>query len=135
MSTTSAQPRPAAPPKRPTILLVDDDKNTRELFRSSLREQGYDVLAAADGESALQICRLHRGPIQLLIADAVMPKMSGTQVAKQILALRPTIKVLYISGFVKDIVMRGTLRPVDGFLAKPFSTERLAEKIEELLSA
>ena len=127
--------RPTTALQRTTILVVDDDRNTRELFRKSLRDLGYEVLAAGDGTTALQVSRMHRGAIHLLLADAVMPGMSGLKLANQMLASRSSLRVLYVSGFVKDIVVQGSLRPEDGFLAKPFSTEVLAKKIQELLSA
>ena len=122
----------AAGPK--TVLVVEDEEGVRSLIRLALESAGYKVLATEDAESALATCENHDGPIQLLLTDVVMPKMSGPLVAKKVTSLRPEIKVLYISGYTGDAVAHhGVLGEDMPFLQKPFSPEALRKKIREVL--
>lgn len=123
------------PPGAATILVVDDADDVRELIRTVFRQHGYKVLSAANGESALQVFNQHKGGINLVVIDVVMPGMSGPKLAAKFAALRPDIKVLFVSAFVQEATLQGTLRPVDRFLAKPFSPERLITKVQEMLAA
>ena len=116
-----------------TILVVDDTEEIRDLIRTVLQHHGYEALVAADGESALRVYYQHRGVIHLVVIDVVMPGMSGTKLAAKLAALRPNIKVLFISAFVHETVLQGKLRPADRFLAKPFPPERLIAKVQEML--
>lgn len=134
----SDKPKPARsdkPAKPPTILVVDDSKDNRELYRAALQHQGYEVLFAASGENALQLCRMHKGVIQLIVIDVVMPGMSGLELATKLLPLRPDLKVLFVSAFVQQTVLQNRLRSVDGYLSKPFPSEQLVTKIQEMLAA
>ena len=127
---------PSGKPAGPTtILVVDDSDEVRELFRTVFRQHGYKVLSAANGESALQVFNQHKGVINLVVIDVVMPGMSGPKLAAKFAALRPDIKVLFVSAFVQETVIQGMLRPVDRFLAKPVSPERLIAKVQEMLAA
>jgi two-component system cell cycle sensor histidine kinase/response regulator CckA len=135
MSDKPEQARSAKPTGATTILVVDDSKDIRDLFHTILQHHGYEVLLAADGESALQVYHQHRGVIHLVIIDIVMPGMSGLKLAAKLAALRPNIKVLFVSAFVQETVLRGKLRPVDRFLAKPFPPERLVIQVQEILAA
>jgi len=137
VSNTSEQTRSDKPGEPATILVVDDSDDYRDLLRTMLRHQGYEVLFASNGERALQLCRMHRGVIHLVVTDVVMPGMSGLGLAAKLLTLRPHIKVLYISAFVQETALqiRSKLRPIDGFLAKPFPPERLITKVQEMLAA
>lgn len=126
---------PSAPPSPPeTILLVDDDKALRDLWRKWLLQQGYTVLFAGDGEAALRVCKQHLDPIHLLLTDVVMPGgMSGPALAEHIVSLRPTIKVLYMSGYTNAATIPGGLRPGAGLLLKPFTSQKLIQKVREIL--
>ena len=117
-----------------TVLVVEDEEGVRSLIRLTLESAGFKVLETADAETALATCADHRGPIQLLLTDVVMPKMSGPRVAEKITAMRPDIKVLYMSGYTDDaIAHHGILGQDIPFLQKPFSPHALRKKIREVL--
>ena len=125
-------PRPA--PGTETILLVEDEEGVRELVRDYLRNNGYHVLEAADGVKAQDLAAAHRGPIQLLITDVVMPRVSGRELATRLTAARPHMKVLYISGYTDDSIFRhGVLEGGMAFLQKPFTLKSIGQKIREVL--
>ncbi len=118
-----------------TVLLVEDEEGVLELARRLLHMFGYQVLSAPDGAKALQICREHTKPIHLLITDVVMPGMRGPELAREIMALRPGIKVLFMSGHAEDMILqKGALEPNTAFLNKPFNSCSLPRKVRELLS-
>ena len=117
-----------------TILLVEDDALVRSLVRTVLRNEGYTLLEAADGREALVIASQHPGSIDLLLTDVVMPQMSGRELAEQLRQTRRQIKVLFMSGYTDDAVVRhGLLMARVEFLAKPFSRLKLAAKVREVL--
>jgi two-component system cell cycle sensor histidine kinase/response regulator CckA len=117
-----------------TILLAEDDSVVRSLAALALRSYGYTVLEARDGVEALQICRTHPDPIHLVISDVVMPRMSGRQLAGMVSSLRPQTRVLYLSGYTDDAVVRhGLVQGEVPFLQKPFTPNILARKIREVL--
>jgi DNA-binding NtrC family response regulator len=119
-----------------TVLLVEDDEMVRNLTRRMLAGRGYTVLTASRGEDALGVVERHGGPIDLLVTDVVMPGMSGRDVARRVAALRPEVKVLYLSGYTDDAIVRhGMLEPGIAFVQKPFSGDMLARKVRELLDA
>jgi PAS domain S-box-containing protein len=121
-------------PGTETILFVEDEQSVRELVRDYLTARGYEVLDAADGVEALEIASAHKGKIQLLITDVVMPKVSGRELATRLAATRSDLKVLYISGYTDDSVFRhGVLEGGMAFLQKPFNLKALATKIREIL--
>jgi PAS domain S-box-containing protein len=118
-----------------TILVVEDEQAVRKLTVGMLRRTGYQVLTAATGADAVDVSKAHPGHIALLLTDVVMPGMSGRQLADTLLASRPAMKVLYLSGYTEDTVMHhGVLDPGVDFLPKPFSREALAKKIREILA-
>ena len=126
----------AIPPGTETVLLVEDEPAVREVATRMLREQGYHVLVATNGEEAIQIARARSGePIHLLVTDVVMPRLSGKAVADQLKTIRPEMKVLFISGYSDDALMRhGAAESVSlNFLQKPFSPSLLAFKIRDVL--
>ncbi|MGH2670490.1 MAG: ATP-binding protein, partial [bacterium] len=132
--------RAAAPSGSPvgteTVLLAEDDELLRPLARELLAKLGYRVLEAPDGAAALAIARSHAGEIHLLVSDVVMPEESGVQLARQLMADRPRLRVLYISGYTDEAVVRhGLLQPGLNFLQKPFTPDVLARKVREVLDA
>ena len=117
-----------------TVLLVEDEAPVRRHARAVLQRQGYSVLEAASPGDALLICQEHRGPIHLLLADVVMPLMNGYDLAERIVELRPSAKVLFMSGHAATILARYARRKrSSAFLQKPFSREALIHKVREAL--
>ena len=99
LATIHAAPEKAAKPQHgaETILVVDDEMGIRELATEYLQRCGYTVLAAGDGEEAKDIAARHSGPIHLLLTDTMMPKMGGHELVRAMTALRPEVKVIYLS--------------------------------------
>lgn len=116
-----------------TILLVEDEKGVRDLIRSMLIQGGYRVLSAGDCEVAQKIVRSHPTSIDLLIADIVMPGLNGPELARRLRALRPNLKVLFMSGFVRQAAVESEALPDARFLEKPFPPEALVGKVQEIL--
>jgi len=117
-----------------TVLVVEDDHNLRNLALKALQGYGYRALEAQDGEDALRVSGSHEGPIQLMLTDVVMPRMSGRELAERLQPLHPEMKVLYMSGYTDNaIVNHGVLDSEIAFLQKPFTPERLARKVREVL--
>ncbi|HTU23282.1 MAG TPA: HDOD domain-containing protein [Gemmataceae bacterium] len=117
-----------------TLLIVEDDDSVRALTRTVLRGQSYHVVEAVDADEALRWVEEHTQPIHLLVTDVVMPGMSGRALAERLTALRPELKVLYVSGYTDDAVVRhGLLEAEIAFLQKPFTPASLARKVRELL--
>jgi two-component system cell cycle sensor histidine kinase/response regulator CckA len=117
-----------------TVLVVEDEDAVRKLIRSVLTRAGYIVLEASDGAEALELCRSYAGPIQLVISDLVMPQMSGSELADQLAARRPDIRLLLMSGYTAaSVVKQRALDPQTSFLQKPFTPAALAEKVRETL--
>jgi CheY-like chemotaxis protein len=117
-----------------TILVVEDEEALRNVARRTLDAAGYRVLIAADGEEALLTGARHAGDIHLLLTDVVMPHMSGKVLAQQLSRTRPTLKVLYMSGYTDDaIVHHGVLDAGTHFLGKPFTGADLVRKVREVL--
>jgi CheY-like chemotaxis protein len=130
----AAQPEKPAGGERPTILLVDDEEQLRNLSRESLEMQGYRVLEARDGGQALLICEKHQGVIDLMITDVIMPRMSGPQLYERLKHVRPEMRVLFISGYTAGMIReKGLLDPGSDFLQKPFSPDALARRVQETL--
>jgi two-component system cell cycle sensor histidine kinase/response regulator CckA len=118
----------------PTVLLVDDDARVRQWIHEELERLGYNLLEAADGADALVIAELHRGPIDIVVTDVVMPRVDGPGLVKALLALRPDLKVLYISGYPEAFLRQSTSLPSeDNYLQKPFDMSTLIARITELL--
>jgi CheY-like chemotaxis protein len=116
---------------RETILLVDDIADLRKLVEAWLQQCGYTVLVASNGEEALRIAKTHESEIHLLLTDAVMPEMTGPQLAKRLKSIAPSAKVLFMSAYHETDV--GISSEEGAFLRKPFSTSLLAEKVREVL--
>ena len=117
-----------------TILLVEDDEAVQTFSARTLRMLGYSVLEARNGQEALRICSTHKGPIDLLLTDVIMPGISGRELAQKIRVVRPTTRVLYVSGYyekggseLSDAALSGTL------LGKPFTAESLGTAVRNVL--
>jgi PAS domain S-box-containing protein len=119
---------------RETILLVEDEVAVRRLALRILRQCGYTVMDAENGPEALSMVEAHAGPLDLLLTDVVMPRMSGRQLADQLLALRPQLKVLFLSGYTDDAIVRHGVQDTEvRFLQKPFTSASLARKVRQVL--
>jgi two-component system cell cycle sensor histidine kinase/response regulator CckA len=117
-----------------TILVVDDEVKMRNLLKRGLVRHGFSVLEAGGGEEALQACKDYDRPIHLLLVDVMMPGMSGVELAPHIMALRPDIKVILMSGYRDvQIFLNAALNPNTPFFHKPFTMETLVQKIQDLL--
>ena len=99
-----------------------------------LERQGYVVIEAQSGAEAIRACEQHGGDIDLLLSDVVMPEMSGPELARQLEAERPLMKILCMSGYTDDAVVRhGILQAETAFLQKPFTPSALAQKVRDVL--
>jgi len=119
-----------------TILLVEDEGVVRTLVRDVLKSNGYRVLETASGSEALSVCGTYSEPIQLLLTDVIMPKMSGSELKVMVTEQRPEIKVLFMSGYTDDAISAGGfLDRGTAFIEKPFSPDSLARKVRETLDS
>lgn len=123
--------------QRETILLVDDEPQVVSLVREMLLRDGYQVIGAADGEEALQIARDNANRIDMLLTDIVMPQLNGRDLADRLKKMMPGLKVLYMSGFMKEAILKYYGISITGipFLQKPFTRETLSRKVREVLEA
>jgi PAS domain S-box-containing protein len=136
------EPEPVAAPAAPrvpvrgdaTVLLVEDEQVVRDLTKTILATAGYTVLAAAAGDEALALSDGYAGPIDLMITDVVMPRMSGRALARRLAKARPDTRVLYMSGYTGDeLAHQGVLEPGTSFIPKPFTPESLLGVVQDLL--
>ena len=119
-----------------TVLLVEDEDGVRAVAHRILERRGYHVLQAQNGQDALRIAKEETGAIHLLLTDVVMPRLGGRELAEQLSAVRPEMKVLYMSGYTDDAVVRhGILESTIDFIQKPITPEPLARKVREVLEA
>ncbi len=119
-----------------TILLVEDDAVVKTVVSSMLEHHGYRLLAAGSGEDAVSLADAAPDTVDLLITDLVMPGLNGRQTAEAVLELQPQTKVLYMSGYTDDAVIRvGHFEPGIAFIQKPFSGDELALRVRELLDS
>jgi CheY-like chemotaxis protein len=136
---TPAGPTAPAPVSRrgtETILLVEDEAAVRQLARKILEGHGYTVLTADGGSSALTLAQRHAGTIHLLLTDVVMPELSGRDLATALDRTGGRIRVLYMSGYTDDTIIRhGVLEAGVAYLQKPFTPEALLRKVREVLDA
>jgi two-component system, cell cycle sensor histidine kinase and response regulator CckA len=131
--TVEPPPKPTAPADE-TILLVEDEQVVRDLVGQVLQTTGYVVLEATSGEQALQISSTYRGPIHLLLADVVLPGLSGPEVAARLTSRRPDMHVIYMSGYAPETIARyGISEQHRLFLQKPFAPTTLLAHVREAL--
>jgi two-component system, cell cycle sensor histidine kinase and response regulator CckA len=134
---TDAHP-PSRPPERrtlrgsETILVVEDEERVRILACAILRRYGYDVLEAQSGGDALIVCEQHKAPIDLLLSDVVMPRVSGPQLAERLRATRPEMKVLFMSGYADDAQLQHGVNASE-VMQKPIRPETLTRRVREVL--
>lgn len=118
-----------------TVLVVEDQDVVRDYTENALRTYGYSVISARSGDDALEMAKHRSGPIDLLLTDVIMPSTNGRTLARELRKSRPETKVLFMSGYVDDILnSAGELEPDAEFLQKPFSPEALAEKVRRTLN-
>ena len=119
---------------RPSLWLKTKKRSEHSL--PSLHDQGYKVIESTSAEDALQIGESYQEPIHLLLTDVVLPRLSGRKIAEHIASLRPNMKVLYMSGYTDDSVVRhGVLEANTAFLQKPFTPAVLSRKVRDVLDA
>ena len=125
---------PAAGRGEHTILLAEDEEAVRGMARLALTKHGYTVLAAADGVEALELADAHDGDIDLLLADVVMPRMGGKELADRIVARHPAIRILFMSGYTTDVISKhGVGHPAAQVLQKPFHVDTLVRRVRDAL--
>jgi CheY-like chemotaxis protein len=118
-----------------TILVVEDQDAVRRVTKSILKVHGYQILEAANGEEATDIAHRHSGEIHLLLTDVVLPGINGKDLSERLKAMRPSLKVLFTSGFTADVIgHRGVLDRGVAYIPKPFTPNGLASMVRKLLS-
>ena len=131
---TSSSLAPPGTPGTEVILVVEDEDAVRKVAVRILEARGYLVLAAADGEEAVERMAAHRGTIDLLLTDVVMPGLDGPSLAAQVRAQYPAVKVLFASGYIDDALSRrGVIAEGTTFLPKPYTPTTLLQRVREVL--
>jgi len=116
------------------VLVVEDENSIRYIMARTLRECGYTVLEAAGGPQALEILQEQSAPVNLIIADVVMPQMSGRELAERVLERWPDVPILFTSGYTGlFVVQRGLLDEGQEFIQKPIAPDMLAKRVREML--
>ena len=133
-SSAQASTQPAG--GHETILLVEDDASVRLLLRDALRKLGYRVIEARQGLEACLLASQELDRLDLLLTDMVMPGMGGRELAQHLMAIKPELRILFMSGFTDDVgILAGHERGTSGFLQKPFTPELLARTVRKILDA
>lgn len=129
----TGQPAPT-PENGKTVLLVDDDESMRRVTRRILTRSGFQVIEAEHGADALRIAAAHKGEIDLLVTDVLMPGIRGPELVEELTVRFPGIRVLYMSGYTDDDISRWGLQPGMAFIHKPFTAEGFTEAVNAVLS-
>ncbi len=117
-----------------TILIVEDNHEVRKVTGRIPRMEGYRVLEASNPNTAFSTCNERKGPIHLTITDIVMPEMKGPELAKRLSSLYPEMNILYMSGYVENVISHnGILEKRMEYIQKPFTVNELAKKVREVL--
>jgi hypothetical protein len=117
-----------------TLLVAEDDEEVRSLTKMVLEELGYEVIAAGDGEDAVNKFMKNKDDIDMLLLDVIMPRMNGKEAYDEILKVAPNIKALFLSGYTKDIInKKGILEEGLNFISKPLSPVELSKKVRDVL--
>jgi CheY-like chemotaxis protein len=122
-----------ATPGAGTVFVVEDEPAVRALVGSVLRQRGYTMMEASSGREALAMLRDYKGPLHLLVTDVIMPEMTGVELARRVVAVRPDTPVLYISGYADEVLRHEHALPGSAFLQKPFAPETLVERVREMM--
>jgi two-component system cell cycle sensor histidine kinase/response regulator CckA len=119
-----------------TILVVEDEPGLRSLTKRFLQTAGYTVLESANGREAIELLEQYEDVVHLMLTDVVMPGMNGRELATRLAPIRPRMKVLYMSGYTDDAILRhGVLDDVRRFLSKPFTSSELRRKIRDVIDS
>jgi CheY-like chemotaxis protein len=132
------EPAPALPlaPRHGTILLVEDNDAVRHAVRRMLEKMGYEILEAPHGDEGIRISQRFEGHIDVLVTDLMMPRMDGRALANALAVARPGMRVVFVSGYTDDAVLRrGLVDSTHAFVQKPFTGEELAHTINGLLDS
>jgi DNA-binding NtrC family response regulator len=128
----------AAPvlPQQPTVLVFDDEEDLRDVMCRMLERRGFTTLPAGDPDDAVSVCRRHEGEIHVLLADLGMPDGIGVGLAREAIAVRPDLRVLYVSGLPKELAVRqGIVDDHATVVQKPFTTDSLVAAVRDVLGA
>ncbi|WP_041834475.1 response regulator [Actinoplanes sp. N902-109] len=121
--------------ERPTVLVVDDEEDLRDIMRRMLDRRGFSTLVAGNAEQAVAVCKDHAGPIDVLVTDLGLPGVSGGDLARSATQVRPDMGVVYISGLPKDIAISKGLIAEDALMVKkPFTSDLLLEALRLILA-
>ena len=141
IATGAAEPLPPsvdvqAPRGTETVLVVEDHAAVRGVIEKTLGRYGYTVVVAANASEALERSQAYPGPIHMMLTDLILPGANGREIAKQVVAARPSVRVLYMSGYTDDVIVHhGVLEPGLAFVQKPFTGAVLVRRIREVLAA
>lgn len=120
---------------RPTVLVVDDEEDLRDIMRRMLERKGFQTLVAGDPQQAVDTCKEHVGQINLLLTDLSLPGGSGSDLAREASALRPEMRVVYISGLPREIALdQGLIGDDARLIRKPFTSDALVETVRSALA-
>lgn len=125
-------PTPDAVPRRPVVLVVDDEPGVLRLVKGLLERAGYDVLPAADPDAAYRAVRDHDGRIDVLLIDIMLPGTPGLELAPLLIEMRPDMKVLFMGGYPSELVVE-TKQAGAPFVQKPFDPHALVERVKALV--
>jgi DNA-binding NtrC family response regulator len=118
-----------------TVLVVDDEDDLREVIRRILERKGFTALVAGDADEAIEVCHSHPGDIHVLLTDLSLPRVPGHELARQVVELRPGLRVVYVSGTSRDLaVAQGLIEEDATMLQKPFTADTLAAAVREAMA-